>query len=179
MDFVFAGFARDGERGAVRAGDDLGVRVFVGVARCGGAARVGLDGAAELGRVTRLGVFVRSPTLGLTVGALAGAFRVGVAFGDRGSTRALSRATGWLFGATSTVRVVRTGSIEGRLVTSCRAFSRVVGSRCPGVSSTVRVVRTGSMEGRLVTSCRAFSRVVGSRWFGVNSTVRVVRTGSM
>ena len=129
LDFVFAGFARDVERGVVRAGADLGVCVLVGIARFGGAVRVGLDGAAELGRVTRPGVFVRSPTLGRADGGLAGAFRVGVAFGDRVSTRALSRATGWLFGASCTVRVVRTGSIEGRRVTSWRAFSRVVGSR--------------------------------------------------
>jgi hypothetical protein len=161
----------------LRAGDARDAADFAALVRFGAEETAGFVRLTDSGRVARVGVFVRSPTLGRLCFDRSGVFAVERGVGVRASTRTLSRVSGLLFGAT--VRVVRTGSIEGRRLTSCRAFSRVAGSRLSGASATVRVVRTGSIEGRRFTSCRAFSRVAGSRLSGASATVRVVRTGSI
>jgi len=142
------GFARDVARGVLRAPDGRGGELFPEVARVGAEERTGFVRLTDSGRVARVGVLVRSPTLDRFVFGRSELFLVELDASVLGSTRIRSRVVGLRSGVSSTMRVVRTGSIEGRRLISCRAFSRVVGVRF-GSSSTMRVVRTGSIEGRV------------------------------
>ncbi len=64
MVFTFLGLARDVARGVLRAADESDAELFPAVARFGGEERTGLVRLTDSGRVARVGVLIRSPTLG-------------------------------------------------------------------------------------------------------------------
>ncbi|MCK5447645.1 MAG: hypothetical protein KAJ43_05845, partial [Gemmatimonadetes bacterium] len=98
------GLARDVARGVLRAADERDAELFPVVARVGGEERTGFVGLTDSGRVARIGVLVRSPTLGRLVFGRSALFLVELDASVRGSTRTRSRVVGVRFGANSTMR---------------------------------------------------------------------------